>query len=46
MSRDTKPDAYYCRECGKPTFVGPPEDLCVPCGGFDWEEEVKRSHSS
>jgi len=45
MSRD-KPDAYYCRECGRPTFVGPPEDLCVACGGFDWETERNRGWAS
>ena len=46
MSRAATPDAYYCRECDQPTYVGPPDDLCVDCGGFDWEGELQRSRAS
>lgn len=40
------PVAWYCPECDRPVYVGPPDDLCVDCGGFDWYAEELRGWSS
>jgi len=41
-----EPSGYWCRECAEPTYVGPPDDLCVGCDGFDWLGELQRSRAS
>lgn len=46
IRREMDPDGYWCPECGRPSLVGLPDEVCVDCGGFDWDLERQRKWSS